>query len=143
MCCVLAVACGGDDSSNPATCDGKSKGTYVLTPTMPAPGSTYQLSADYVFYDRETDGGGASHCDLVIYDACPARDQNYFQYQVGAGCALPAFNAGLDTSDYRYDFNGDAIRLYNTGSGPFATGVYDRDDGQQGSFEFYEEGRTP
>lgn len=129
---------------NAANCSGTT-GTYVLTPTAPAPPpAPYSVTDDYFYHSTDADGGGGPNCDLVNYEDCPDEAENYFQYNSGAGCGgSNVFTARLGSGSAAYDFYGNYVRSYNTGTGPFATGSYDRPNGESGTFEFYEAGRTP
>ena len=140
---ALGLSCNSNDDENAPLQAGTgctpATGTYYLTPTSPA-GPDYTITDEYSYHSKEADQGGGTNCDLVIYDDCPPDpDNSYFQFNFGVGCALQKFEAGKS----EYSFNGDWLRPYNQGTGPFATGFYTNSDtGEQGTFEFYEEGRT-
>ncbi len=141
---ALLAACNQEEDSPQAAAEsGPKTGTYKLTPTAPIPApAPHNVTDKYIYHSTERDQGGGPGCDLVIYEDSPDDTNNYFQFGVGGGCAVNLFEARVGTGSNLYDFFGNWLRPYNTGSGPFATGFYTGPNGEEGTFEFYEEGRT-
>jgi len=132
---TLGSSCGDDSPTTTQTkaCSGTT-GTYYLTPSSAA---AYTVTDKYGARTVDADFFNAG-CDAICYNDCPDETNDSFRYATGANCAANWFDAFVGD----YTFTGTWVRAYDTGTGPFATGTYGTSGGENGTFEFYEEGRT-
>ena len=135
LCFVALVDCDDNPSGTGGDACKPETGTYKLTPTTPPGTAPYDVTEDYVFHCVSVGEGSVAHCDLTVYVDCA--DDDYFNFDSGALCAGTSFQATSHNGEYEY-VPAATLRTFGSGTGPFATGVYTRTNGESGTFEFFE-----